>query len=187
MRIDVWSDFTDPACYLLYLSLRQLQNDYDDLSLFWRALPLAVPLGDAEALVLEALVYDRHGLKINPGPAEIDSEPALIAAKVVESHQPGAEYHDALFHAYWQEARDISHPIVLRTIGEAVGIAPEDFDRDLDDPLHQTKVTHDGLVARQYGITTVPTLVVENKYRVSGVQTYATLAKMIEQWQQTER
>ncbi len=93
--------------------------------------------------------------------------------------QPGGEaFHDAMFRAYFLEARDISQPAVLLEIAQSVGL-PVDAAREvLDKRTFKAAVDADWKLSRQYGITGVPTFVV-GRSGVVGAQPYEALEGLV--------
>ena len=68
--------------------------------------------------------------------------------------QPGGEaIHDALFRAYFVEARDISRPAVLLEIAEQVGLPVDKAREVLEQRTFKAAVDEDWNLARQYRIT----------------------------------
>ena len=93
--------------------------------------------------------------------------------------QPGGEaFHDAMFRAYFVEARDISQPAVLLEIAQSVGL-PIDAAREvLEKRTYKAAVDADWKLSRQYGITGVPTFVVGRR-GVVGAQPYEALEQLV--------
>ena len=93
--------------------------------------------------------------------------------------QPGGEaFHDAMFRAYFVEARDISQPAVLLEIAQSVGL-PVDAAREvLEKRTYKAAVDADWKLSRQYGITGVPTFVV-GRHGVVGAQPYEALEQLV--------
>jgi predicted DsbA family dithiol-disulfide isomerase len=93
--------------------------------------------------------------------------------------QPGGEaIHDALFRAYFVEARDISRPDVLLDIAERAGL-PVDAAREvLERRTFKDAVDADWALSREYGITGVPTFVA-GRYGVVGAQPYEALEALV--------
>jgi predicted DsbA family dithiol-disulfide isomerase len=93
--------------------------------------------------------------------------------------QPGGEaLHDALFRAYFVEARDISQPEALLDIVQKTGL-PVDAAREvLDKRTFKDAVDGDWNLSREYGITGVPTFVV-GRHGVVGAQPYEVLEQLV--------
>lgn len=130
---------------------------------------------------MEALARERYGLEINAGPFGIDSRPALIGAKFAEAQGVGEAYHDAIFRAYWQNAKNIEDKGVLLEVATAVGLDGDQFLAALDDPDCLQAVLDDVQQAFHYGLSGVPALVFNNKYLVSGAQPYELIAQVADQ------
>ena len=93
--------------------------------------------------------------------------------------QPGGEaFHDAMFRAYFVEARDISQPAVLLDIVASVGLAVEAAREVLEQRTFKVAVDADWKLSRQYGITGVPTFVV-GRHGVVGAQPYEALERLV--------
>ena len=93
--------------------------------------------------------------------------------------QPGGEpIHDALFRAYFVEARDISQPAVLLEIAAQVGLPVDGAREVLEQRTFKAAVDEDWKLARQYRITGVPTFVAGG-YGVVGAQPYETLEELV--------
>ncbi len=126
---------------------------------------------------------EQYGVEVNPGPFEIDSRPALIAEKYAESQDKGNVFHDAVMHAYWQEARDISDKNLLQEIAARVDLPTDNFAAILADPAFEEQVEADIGQAHEYGLDAVPALIFADKYLVMGAQPYAVLKQVVERVQ----
>jgi predicted DsbA family dithiol-disulfide isomerase len=95
--------------------------------------------------------------------------------------QPGGDaIHDALFRAYFVDARDISDPGVLVEIAAAVGLPADQAREVLEKRTHQAAIDADWEKSRQYGVTGVPTFVIGNR-GVVGAQPYEALDELVRQ------
>ena len=93
--------------------------------------------------------------------------------------QPGGEaIHDALFRAYFVEARDISRPAVLLDVAERVGLSADGAREVLERRTFKDAVDADWELSRRYGITGVPTFVAA-RYGVVGAQPYEALEELV--------
>ena len=68
-------------------------------------------------------------------------------------------------------------------MAEGVGLNRAEFVTALDDPQYDELVQMDIDQAREYGLNSVPALVFDNKYLISGAQPYAVLVQATEQVQ----
>ena len=95
--------------------------------------------------------------------------------------QPGGEaFHDAMFRAYFVEARDISQPAVLLEIAEQVGLPAAGAREVLEKRSFKEAVDQDWALSRRYGITGVPTFVAGGR-GVVGAQPYEMLERLVKQ------
>jgi len=93
--------------------------------------------------------------------------------------QPGGEaIHDALFRAYFVEARDISRPAVLLDIAQKAGLSVDGAREVLDKRTFTDAVDADWELSRRYGVTGVPTFVVGSQ-GVVGAQPYEVLEQLV--------
>ncbi len=94
--------------------------------------------------------------------------------------QPGGEaIHDALFRAYFVEARNIGDPAVLLEIADKLGLSSEGAREVLEKRTFKDAVDRDWALSRQLGVTGVPTFVAGG-YGVVGAQPYETLERLVE-------
>lgn len=130
---------------------------------------------------------EEYGLELNVGPFGINSRPALVAEKYAEEQDKGAAFHDAVMHAYWQEARSIDDPALLKEIAGSVGLDTTHFDAVLSNPQYDEEVSADVALAHEYGMSGVPALVFANKYLVMGAQPYDVLKRVVEKVLEEEK
>lgn len=136
---------------------------------------------DVKRQYFQQMARDHYGVEINEGPFGVDSRPALVGAKYAEAQGVGDAYHEAVFRAYWQEARSIEEIAVLADIAAEVGLDREAFIAALAEEAWDAAVTADVYQAYRYGLNGVPALVFANKYLVSGAQPYEVLANVVDQ------
>ena len=174
-------------------SLERLEKQYA-VEIHWRSFELrpagAPPLSpqyrariEASRPLLQKRAREEYGLEINAGPLGITSRPALIAQKYAEAEGKGAAFHRAVMEAYWQHARSIDDPQVLKEIAEQVGLRTEDFEAALVHPAFDAEVAAEIKMAQEYGIDAVPALVFAEQYLVVGAQPYPVLQQVVEKLQ----
>ena len=123
---------------------------------------------------------DAEGLPYGERTMTYNSRLAQELGKWADTQPGGDALHDALFRAYFVDARDISQPAVLLDIAKTVGL-PVDAAREvLDQRTFKAAVDADWALSRQYGITGVPTFVA-GRQGVVGAQPYETLERLVQQ------
>jgi predicted DsbA family dithiol-disulfide isomerase len=121
---------------------------------------------------------DAEGLPYGERTMTYNSRLAQELGKWADTQPGGEALHDALFRAYFVEARDISQPSVLLEIVGSVGLSVEGAREVLDKRTFKAAVDADWALSRQYGVTGVPTFVA-GKYGVVGAQPYEALEELV--------
>jgi predicted DsbA family dithiol-disulfide isomerase len=121
---------------------------------------------------------DAEGLPYGERTMTYNSRLAQELGKWADTQPGGEALHDALFRAYFVEARDISQPAVLLDIAQRVGLSVDGAREVLEKRTFKDAVDADWKLARQYGITGVPTFVV-GRHGVVGAQPYEVLEQLV--------
>jgi predicted DsbA family dithiol-disulfide isomerase len=122
---------------------------------------------------------DAEGLPYGERTMTYNSRLAQELGKWADTQAGGEAMHDALFRAYFVEARDISRPEVLLEIAEEVGLSREAARNVLEKRTFKDAVDADWALSREYGITGVPTFVA-GRFGVVGAQSYETLEALVQ-------
>ena len=121
---------------------------------------------------------DAEGLPYGERSMTYNSRLAQELGKWADTQPGGEALHDALFRAYFVEARDISQPAVLLDIVARLGLSVDGAREVLEKRTFEAAVDADWALSRQYGITGVPTFVV-GRYGVVGAQPYEALEALV--------
>jgi predicted DsbA family dithiol-disulfide isomerase len=121
---------------------------------------------------------DAEGLPYSERTMTYNSRLAQELGKWAETQAGGEAIHDALFRAYFVRARDISQPSALLDIVRQVGLPVEEARRVLEQRTFRDAVDADWELAREYGITGVPTFVAGRR-GVVGAQPYEVLEQLV--------
>jgi predicted DsbA family dithiol-disulfide isomerase len=155
--------------------IEKLKNEHN-VKIEWVHFPLH-PDTPAEGQSLEQLFAGRN--------VDRKAMHAQMKARKWADTQPGGEaLHDALFRAYFVETRDISRPEVLLEIAEGVGLSREGAREVLEKRTFRDAVDDDWELSRRYGITGVPTFVID-RYGVVGAQPYEALEALVQKARQS--
>jgi predicted DsbA family dithiol-disulfide isomerase len=122
---------------------------------------------------------DAEGLPYGERTMTYNSRLAQELGKWADTQPGGGDaFHDAMFRAYFVEARDISQPAVLLEIAGRVGLPVDGAREVLEQRTFKTAVDADWALSRQYGITGVPTFVA-GRHGVVGAQPYEMLEELV--------
>jgi predicted DsbA family dithiol-disulfide isomerase len=121
---------------------------------------------------------DAEGLPYGERTMTYNSRLAQELGKWADTQPGGEALHDALFRAYFVEARDISKPEVLLEIAEGVGLPGAGAREVLEQRTFKDAVDRDWELSRRYGITGVPTFVAGQR-GVVGAQPYEVLERLV--------
>ena len=123
---------------------------------------------------------DAEGLPYGERTMTYNSRLAQELGKWADTQPGGEALHDALFRAYFVEARDISKPEVLLEIVERLGLPVDGAREVLEHRTFKAAVDADWALSRRYGITGVPTFVA-GRHGVVGAQPYEVLEQLVRQ------
>lgn len=121
---------------------------------------------------------DAEGLPYGERTMTYNSRLAQELGKWAETQSGGDAIHDALFRAYFVDARDISQPAVLLDIVERVGLSVDGAREALETRTFKAAVDADWELSRRYGVTGVPTFVA-GRSGVVGAQPYEALEELV--------
>jgi predicted DsbA family dithiol-disulfide isomerase len=121
---------------------------------------------------------DAEGLPYGERTHTYNSRLAQELGKWADTQPGGEALHDALFRAYFVEARDISQPSVLLEIAGRVGLPVDEARRVLEARTFKAAVDADWARSRRYGVTGVPTFVA-GRHGVVGAQPYEVLEQLV--------
>jgi predicted DsbA family dithiol-disulfide isomerase len=123
---------------------------------------------------------DAEGLPYGERTMTYNSRLAQELGKWADTQPGGEALHDALFRAYFVDARDISQPAVLLEIAERVGLPVDGAREVLEERTFRAAVDADWALSRRYGVTGVPTFVA-GRHGVVGAQPYEVLEQLVRQ------
>lgn len=121
---------------------------------------------------------DELGLPYADRTHTYNSRLAQEVGKWAETVDGGEAIHDALFRAYFAEARDISRPEVLLEVVRQLGLPEEEARRVIEERTFRQAVDRDWERSRRMGVTGVPTYAAGG-YGVVGAQPYEVLEELV--------
>jgi len=124
-------------------------------------------------------LMDAEGLPYGRRTHTYNSRLAQELGKWADTQPGGAAIHDALYKAYFVDAKNIGDSAILVALAAAVGLPAEEARAVLKERRFKDEVDADWQLSSQYGVTGVPTFVAGG-YGVVGAQPYEMIAQMLE-------
>jgi predicted DsbA family dithiol-disulfide isomerase len=124
-------------------------------------------------------LMDTEGLPYGRRTHTYNSRLAQELGKWADTQTGGAAIHDALYRAYFVDARNIGDVEVLVDVAKSVGLDSVEARRVLTERRFKDAVDADWAKSRQYGVTGVPTFVARG-YGVVGAQPYEVLEQLLD-------
>lgn len=191
MKVEIWSDYLCPYCYLgtkrFHKALKQIDfpveivyrsfelNPFETEKLnvveslmrkYYKPREYVIQMIERvqEAFKTENLVYNyEQALNVNTNLAHYLGKLAIKQNKY-------DEVSELLFLAHFKEGKDLSSLDVLLEIAEAAGLNKDEVKTSLLKNEYRSEVDYDRYLARQYQIKSVPRFIVNDKYAIVGAQ-----------------
>ena len=195
IRIEVWSDYVCPFCYLELPELARLTRELPGaVEVTWRAFelrpepePTLDPDGDYLHRVWDASVYPmarERGMVLKLPPVQPRSRQAFEAAAFAREHGAFDAMHAALFRAFFEYGRDLADPDVLAELAVASGLDGAALRDALGTRRYTPEVMQDRRRALSLGIGGVPAMLLHGSGQravlLSGAQPYPVLKQQVE-------
>lgn len=189
LKVQVVSDYVCPYCFLAEGPLNEAVAELEGaVAVEWMPFelrphpaPTLEPEGDYLQNAWRDSVYplaERMGVKIvlprvSPQPyTRLAFEGSLFA----RDHGQAAAYNHRMFTAFFQDELDIGSTDALTECAEALGLGAQGFRAALDDGAYREECAELLRQSREvWGISSVPTFVIEGRYAVPGMVPKETL------------
>jgi predicted DsbA family dithiol-disulfide isomerase len=210
MDVEIWSDIACPWCYVgkrrFETALAQFGHA-DEVQVTWRAFELE-PDAPAETTgEVAQRIVDKYGMSLEQA-REMEATMAATAAgegldyrherrrsantfdghrliQLAQAHGRGDAMKERLMAAHFSEGELVSDPETLVSLATEVGLDAAETRAMLASDRFTAEVRQDELAARQFGISGVPTFIVDRQIGVSGAQSPEVLLALLEQgWEQ---
>jgi len=195
LTLEVFSDYVCPWCYLSTPRIERLAKEHG-VRVKWVHFPLH-PETPPEGRSLEELFAGRgydipkmqaqmrarmqaEGLPYGTRTHTYNSRLAQELGAWAETQPGGEAIHDAMFRAYFVDARNVGDPEVLVEIAASVGLPADKAREVIEQRTYKDAVDADWAKSREYGVTGVPTFVIGQR-GVVGAQPYEVLEELVKQ------
>ncbi|MGG3888829.1 DsbA family oxidoreductase [Metabacillus fastidiosus] len=195
MKIEVWSDFACPFCYIGKRRLEEALMNFphkNEVDILFKSFELDPNASLDTELSINEILAKKYGMSIEKAKAmnaSVGQQAAAVGltfefdnmkptntfnahrlAKLAESKGKGKEMIERLLKAYFTNSEHIGNHDVLLKIAEEIGLSREDVKSILDSDDFAEHVRADETEAREIGVQGVPFFVINRKYAISGAQ-----------------
>lgn len=204
MKIEVWSDFVCPFCYIgkrrLEEALKQTgfasqaEVEYKSYELD----PNSPKTSDKSMYEVLAQKYGSTVEAAKGMTAQVVEQAktvgldynfeAMKPANTLDAHRlvkwaseqgKAAEANELMLHAYFIEGKEIGKHEVLLALVEEIGLSKDEAEKVLTSDAYLTEVQADITRAGQIGVRGVPFFVLNDKYAISGAQPIETFIESL--------
>ncbi|MBM7692103.1 protein disulfide-isomerase [Peribacillus deserti] len=206
MKIEVWSDFVCPFCYIgkrrLEEALAQFPNK-DKVEVEFKSFELDPNAEKFAGKNIHQALAEKYGMTIeqarnaNEGVGQQAASVGLAfnfddmkptntfdahrLAKFAKTQGKEAQITEKLLYAYFTESKDLGNLEVLADLASSAGLDRHETMQVLEDKnAYSNDVRIDEAIAQQYGVTGVPFFVINQKYAISGAQPIETFVNAIQ-------
>ncbi|GAA0604352.1 DsbA family oxidoreductase [Virgibacillus siamensis] len=210
MKIEVWSDFVCPFCYIGKRRLEKALNEFeykDDVNIEYKSYELDPNAEIAPGKSIHELLASKYGMSVEQAKNSNESLGQQAAelgltynfdtmrhtntfdahrlAKFADENGKGTEMTERLLKAYFTDSELISdHQTLIKLAGE-MGLDTEKVTEMLKLDDYALHVRADEEQARQLGVQGVPFFVFNEKYAVSGAQPPEAFSEALEKvWEE---
>ena len=206
MKIDVWSDFVCPFCYIGKRRLDKALENFkykDEVEVIYHSFQLdpyaekgtgenmyeslanKYNISYEEAVETTNNVVEQAnliGLEYNLETAiQTNTYEALMLTYFAREKGKEKEYIERVMKAYFTDSLDIGSDEVLASLCEEVGLNREEVIETLKKDSYRSSFTEDLMLASNYEISAVPFFAINERYAISGAQPMNSILKVLEQ------
>ncbi len=210
MNVEIWSDIACPWCYIGKRRFESALGQFDhadQVNVTWRSFELDPEAPTEAPGEMAQRLADKYGMSLEQARA-MEAEMTATAAgegldyhldirrsantfdghrliHLATEHGLGGVMKERLLAAHFTEGELVSDHEALVKLAAEVGLDADATRAMLASDRFADAVRSDELTARQFGISGVPTFVVDRQIGVSGAQPPAQLLQLLQQgWEQ---
>jgi len=199
--IEFFHDVICSFCFPMSARMRRIVNKYNNIKIIhrsfalgWGAEDFIQSFGSREVVKQEVLKHwahankndDEHRFNIE-GMRNTDfnfpiSKPGLLAAKaaqIIGGEDMYWDVFDCVQHKLFVENKNVEDITVLEEAVKETNISFDDWKKQFEKKETEEAVLKDLELAHTYGINSVPTLVINQKYAINGAQSEENIIKAL--------
>ncbi len=195
MRIDIWSDFACPFCYIGKRKLEKALEDFEgkeNVEIVWRSFQLDPYAPEKTDVGMVAGLAEKYNIPEKKAQGMVDQMSSMakgvgldynfedmVETNTFKAHRLAnyskefgldQEMNERLLRAHFMEGLNIGDIETLGNLAAEVGLNKEETILMLKGDKYTEEVEMDKYEAKQLEISSVPFFVFNNKYAVQGAQ-----------------
>jgi predicted DsbA family dithiol-disulfide isomerase len=210
MKIEVWSDYVCPFCYIGKRLLEQALAEFehrDQVQIEFKSFELDPNSVNNVDKTLNELIATKYGVSVQRAKEmndqiieraktvglnynfdqikQTNTFDAHRLAKLALKHGKAEVFNERLLKAQFTESQFLGHHETLIQLASEVNLDLDEVKQVLANDDYQDEVRRDEIEAQQIGVKGVPFFVFNRKYAISGAQPLALFKETLEQvWQE---
>jgi len=205
MKVEIWSDFVCPFCYLGKTKFEKALESFSDkenVEIVYKSFELDPNASKSYKGTMSELISKKYGITIEEAQANnkritnqakevglVYNLEKAIPINTFYSHRlfqyakqlgKDEEVVGLLFKAYFTDSKNISDIGTLVEISKQAGLEEKEVREVLSSDKYSDRVRSDEKEAQDIGITGVPFFIIDGKYSISGAQPIETFKKALE-------
>lgn len=104
---------------------------------------------------------------------------SLIATEYAKEKGKFHQFHDNVFFAYFNEGKNIGNLEILKSIAENTGLDGDEMIKIIGDGSYKNRLEKARSLANQYGISSTPTFIINDKYSIVGAQSIDSFKSLL--------
>ena len=205
MKIEIWSDFVCPFCYLGKVKLEKALEDFsnkEDVEIVYKSFELDPNASRMSKGTMSEIIARKYGITLEQ--AKKNNERITAQAKEVgltynlDSAIPintllahrlfqyaknvgkDKEITRVLFKAYFTDSKNLSEVHTLVELSKEAGLAEQEVREVLNSDKYTEEVRKDEKEAKSLGVNGVPFFLIDNKFTISGAQPVEVFREALE-------
>ncbi|SEG64456.1 DsbA family oxidoreductase [Paenibacillus sp. UNC499MF] len=205
MKIEIWSDFACPFCYIGKRRFEQALEQFphkDELEVVYRSFELDPNSPRDIGHSVHDMLSQKYGMSVEQAKtmnANVVAQAESVGltyhmdtivltntfdahrlAHFADTHGKMHEMTERLLKAYFTDSLHLGDPAVLASLAEEVGLDKAEAERILAGDTYANEVRADEQEGAELGITGVPFFVIDRKYGISGAQPLEVFVQALE-------
>lgn len=190
-NIRVFSDFAWPFCYFGLGLVEKLKEDGIEYNIEWMPFELDpnAPLEGMDLFnvypkeyVVKSINYlsrlgEDLGIVYNNVNGKFNTRRAHLAGYYAKDENKYNEYSKAVFKAYFGDKLNIADKNVINEITNSIGLDVKQMNDAVDSGIYDERLMEDYKLASKYKVTSVPTFIINENVRISGIKEYNEFKK----------